>query len=175
VVRKTKVLGQEQYQKFFKERIIKCEKPTCITDGIPKNKLTLLRYTPAKSLSKQKMRVAAQQNDCSLFSRLYISCQTRSGDLDAFFGHENQPTLPLLSMDGEIQLGTKSDLLECLEVEKFQVANAPIVDVKLLDGAAAVQMLNPGAVKTFQEYADSLFALCVSTAINNQESGCCLG
>ena len=37
------------------------------------------------------------------------------------------------------------------------MANAPIVDVKLLDGAAVVQMLNPGAVKTFQEYADTVF------------------
>ena len=103
------------------------------------------------------MQVAALQNDCNLFSRLYISCQIRSGDLDAFFSHENQATPPSLSIGGEIWLGTKADLLECLEVEKFQVANAPIVDVKLLDGAAVVQMLNPGAVKTFQEYADTVF------------------
>jgi len=60
-------------------------------------------------------------------------------------------------MGGEIRLGTKSDLLEYLEVEKFQVANAPIVDFKLLDGAAVIQILNPGAVKTFQEYADTAF------------------
>jgi len=26
-VRKAEVLGQEQYQEFFKERLIKCEKP----------------------------------------------------------------------------------------------------------------------------------------------------
>jgi len=37
------------------------------------------------------------------------------------------------------------------------VANAPIVDVKLLDGAAVVHMLNPGTVKTFQEYVDTVF------------------
>ena len=37
------------------------------------------------------------------------------------------------------------------------MANAPIVDVKLLDGGAVVQMLKPVAVKTFQEYADTVF------------------
>jgi len=37
------------------------------------------------------------------------------------------------------------------------VTNAPVVDAKLLDGAFVVQMLNPGAVKTFQEYADIVF------------------
>ena len=37
------------------------------------------------------------------------------------------------------------------------MTNAPVVDAKLLDGAVVVQMLNPGAVKTFQEYADKVF------------------
>ena len=99
---------------------------------MPKNKLTLLRYTPAKSLSKEKMQAAVLQDDCNLFSRLYISFQTRSGDLDASFSHESQATPPSLSIGGEIWQDTKADLLECLEVEKFQVVNALNVDVKLL-------------------------------------------
>ena len=32
-----------------------------------------------------------------------------------------------------------------------------VLDAKLFDGAAVVQMLNPGTVKTFQEYADKVF------------------
>jgi len=154
-IKTAEVLGKKQYQEFFEERLVRCEKP--ITDVISKNKLTLLRYTPAKTLSKQKMQITALQNDCNLFSRLFISCQTRSGDLDAFFSHENQATPPSLSTGGEIRFGTKADLLECLEVEKFQVTNAPVVDAKLLDGAVVVQMLNPGTMKTFQEYADKVF------------------
>ena len=51
------------------------------------------------------------------------------------------------------------------------MTNASVVDAKLFDSAAIVQMLNPGTVKTFQEYA----ALCISTAVNSPESGCCLG
>lgn len=34
---------------------------------------------------------------------------------------------------------------------------APVVDAVFLDGAAVVQMLNPGTAKTFQDYADSIF------------------
>ena len=30
------------------------------------------------------------KGDCFLFSRMYISCQTRDRDLDEFFRHENQ-------------------------------------------------------------------------------------
>ena len=57
----------------------------------------------------------------------------------------------------------KSDLLHCLELEEKQLLHAPNVDAIFLDGAAVVQMLNPGGAKTFQEYADygfhSLFAV----------------
>ena len=54
------------------------------------------------------------------------------------------------------------------------MAYAPNVDVKLLVGFAVVQMLNPGTMKTSQEYADVLSLPCVATAIVSQESGGCL-
>ena len=56
------------------------------------------------------MQVAALKNDCALFSRLYVSCQTRDGDLDTFFTHENQAAPPSLSVGGKLRLGTKADL-----------------------------------------------------------------
>ena len=99
-VKNAEELGKKQYHEFFEERLIKCGKP--ITDVISKNKLTLLRYTPAKTPSKQKMQIMALQNDCNLFSRLFISCQIRSGDIDAFFSHENQATPPSLGKFGLI-------------------------------------------------------------------------
>lgn len=55
------------------------------------------------------------RNDCSLFSRLFIACQTRKGNLPEFFRHENQPVPPALSKNGEMRTGQKSDLLHCLE------------------------------------------------------------
>lgn len=111
-----------------------------------------------KHLSKQKLKIASLKSDCALFSRLYVACQTRDGDLDKFFIHENQAAPPSLSVGGGLRLGSKADLLQCLALENKQSVNAPIVDAKLYDGAAIVQMLQPGTAKTFQEYADNVFS-----------------
>ena len=94
---------------------------------------------------------------------MYVSCQTRDGDLDTFFTHENQAAPPSLSVGGKLRLGTKADLLHCLDLEEKQSVNTPIVDVKLFDGAAIVQILKPGTAKTFQEYADMVFVSYMST------------
>ncbi len=80
-----------------------------------------------------------------------MACQTRDGDLDTFFTYENQAAPPSLSVGGGLCLGTKDNLLQCLALEEIQSVNAPIVDAKLYDGAAIVQMLNPGTSKTFQD------------------------
>ena len=37
---------------------------------------------------------------------------------------------------------------------------------KFLDGAAIVQMLNPGTAKTFQDYADMVFTTYVSSELD---------
>jgi len=79
-----------------------------------------------------------------------------------FFAHENQAIPPSLSIGGKLRLGTKADLLDCLELEKKQSTNTPVVNAKLFDGAAVVQMLNPGTAKTFQEYADTVFLPYIS-------------
>ena len=97
--------------------------------------------------------------DCELFSRLYIACQTRNGDLDEFFKHENQAYPPSISDRGNLRFGTKSDLLICLsalsdhEIDVSQLQ----VDTYVLDGAVIVQMLRPGVCKTFGDYCDKLF------------------
>lgn len=61
-----------------------------------------------------KTSMQALTNNCSLFSRLHIACQSRDGDLDNFFKHENQPWPPSLSKLGELRTGKKADLLDCL-------------------------------------------------------------
>ena len=102
-------------------------------------------------------QITTLKNDCSLFSRLYISCQNRDGDLDTFFAHENQATPPSLSLEGKIRPSAKSDLLHCLELCEKQLLQAPKVDAIILDGAAVVHMLHPGTARTFQDYADTVF------------------
>ena len=50
-----------------------------------------------------------------------------------------------------------SVLLECLESIPEEQSEAPSVTNVVLDGAAIVQMLKPGAAKTFEEYAHQVF------------------
>ena len=55
-----------------------------------------------------------------------------------------------------MRLGSKADLLKCLEREEESPEMSPPVDVIILDGAAIVQSLDPNRsdtrVLTFNEY-----------------------
>ena len=99
--------GQEQYIAFVNERL--WERKVPVTAHMSRNKLSLLKQTGSrlKPSEKQTSKLASARNDCSLFSRLYIACQTRDGGLDTFFSHENQPNPPSLSDKGSIRFGTK--------------------------------------------------------------------
>ena len=46
--------------------------------------------------------------------------------------------------------------MPCLEVETAAPESSPLVDAHFLDGAAVVQMLNPGTAKTL-DYAEQVF------------------
>ncbi len=164
-VRRAETLGIQQYKKFIKERLTECTVP--ITELLSKNKLALFSSKQARTQSKQKMQINALKNDCNLFSRLYIACQMRYGDLDTFFKHENQNSPPSLSLGGKLRFGTKAHLLHCIQFEEIQDMNGPVVNVKLFDGAAVVQMLRPGLTKTFQEYADTIFMPYISSQLKS--------
>ena len=152
-VRTVEELGQKQFQEFCTTRLD--ERKISLFDVIKRNKIQLFSSPPApKEATKDKMKIASLKSNCSLFSRLYISCQVREGDLDSFFTHENQSYPPSLSQYGTLRSGNKSDLLFCLERLCPAEAEKPSVDVLLLDGAAIVNMLKlTGACKTFAEYS----------------------
>jgi len=107
-----KKLGQEQFDAFTKKCIK--DRTTPLNDTIHRNKLPLF-CTTARRASKGKQQLTSLKCDVQLFSRLYIACQTRDGDLEGFFCHENQACPPSLSVAGKLYLGAKSDLLACLE------------------------------------------------------------
>ena len=86
-----------------------------------------------------------------------MSCQVRDGDLDSFFRHENQSFPPSLSKFGSLRSGNKSQLLPILEDLAPVREEPPAVDVLLLDGAAIINILKPGAAKIFKEYAEQVF------------------
>ena len=99
------VLGQAQYYQFIQEQLV--AKTKSIDDPIKCNKITLLKKSMGASKAKEKQKVSGLRNDCSLFSRLYVSCQIRSGNLEDFFQHENQVFPPSLSQAGLMNKGIK--------------------------------------------------------------------
>ena len=140
-LRQIKSLGQEQYDTYVNERLVNQTKP--ITDPINRNNLLLFSRQPEREKSRAQLQWSSLNNDCSLFSRLYIASQIRSGDLDQFFQHENQAYPLALSQMGKLRTGTKSDLVGCLEdlVPTQDLSPTPVVQVILLDGAAIVNTL----------------------------------
>ena len=167
-VQEIEAIGEDQYKRFIEERLEKCDKP--ITEPIIKNKLPLFSKPMVKRPpTRQQNHITALKNDCSLFSRLYIACQTRDGDLDTFFAHENQATPPSLSLGGKIRPSAKSDLLHCIELCEKQLLQAPNVDAIILDGAAVVHMLHPGTARAFQDYADTVFGSYILSQLQNAD------
>ena len=158
-VSNAKCIGHDQFDAFTKERLI--DRTKSIDDTIHRNKLPLFG-TPASKASKGKQQLNSLKCDVELFSRLYISCQTRDGNLEEFFRHENQSCPPSLSVAGRLHLGTKSDMLVCLEDLSEAQSEAPKVTNVVIDGAAIVQMLKPGAATTFEEYAHQVFLPYIS-------------
>ena len=142
-VRTVEQLGKNQYQQFVTKRL---QERTPLFDTIQKKTLPLFSSPHAtKEKSSNKLKIASLKSNCSLFSRLYVSCQVRDGDLEGFFGHENQSFPLSLSQNGKLRSGTKSDLSLCLENNGPVQAQRPSVEALLLDGAAIVNMLKPGA------------------------------
>jgi hypothetical protein len=166
-VRTIESTGQHQCSEFLNERLLNRTVP--VTAPVSRNALSLFKQSAVKKTAPHNAKLAAVRNDCSLFSRLYIACQTRNGDLDTFFVHENQPNPPALSSDGNIRLGTKSDLLVCLESVVSSKQDCPTVDAIVLDGAAIVQMLHPAQCKTFNNYAQQVFVPYICSQLNSSK------
>lgn len=145
--------GQSEYDKYVEERLNKRSK--AITDTIKQCNLPLFGTSEKTQSKKTINQVAYLKSDCRLFSRLYIACQAREGNLDEFFKHENSSSPPALSCNGKMRTGQKSELITCVEVET--ILERPSVDAIVIDAAAVVNMLPPGKCKTFKEYAASVF------------------
>ena len=148
-------LGIEQYHNFIADRIVS-NNNEAITDTLSKTSLSLFHRHVQRQVSKSHSKAISLKRDYHLFSRLYIACQSRKADLEQFFTHENQPEPPSISSQGRIRLGTKSDLIHCLERLSTNSSGDifPNVTAHIIDEAAVVNMRKPKAAKTFGEYAN---------------------
>ena len=135
-VRTARQLGEQKFKAFLKERLE--DKTRLLTDILKKNNLPMFNVQEKKLVSKDKAKVTVLKEDCALFSRLYIACQNREGNLEDLFKFENQPWPPSLSQMGQLRGGTKADLVKCLSDASSQTVEQPSVDAVILDGAVVV-------------------------------------
>jgi len=124
-------VGQLHFDDFVRERLVERTKP--LEDDIHRHKLKIFGK-PQKVPGKGANQVKSLKNDVNLFSRLYIGCQNRDGNLKEFFQHENRASPPALSDGGSIPQGAKSDLLVCLEDVSQPRSEAPATSCIVLDG-----------------------------------------
>ena len=91
---------------------------------------------------------------------LHLSFVMRANE---FFSHENQPCPPSLSVKRELKLGTKSDIVRCLEdAPEEQDENS--VDVVVLDGLVILCLAEACNCWNFRRI---ICPLCVPTIMRN--------
>ena len=114
-VRTIEEFGKKAYEEFVKEHINPCTKE--IEDLVKKNKFPLFSTMyGGKQSSRSDIEKKSLKNDVRVLSQLFIATQTRDGDLDTFFSHENSANPSSIACDGKIQSGVKTDLLPCLKI-----------------------------------------------------------
>ena len=106
---------------------------------IKKIKVAFFKQEQHVSGSKEK----ALKGDCRLFSRLFISCQTRQCDLQKNFRHEKQSSPASLSDRGKLHTCQKSQLTEILQAQVDMPERAADGEVIIVDGSAMVNNTPP--------------------------------
>ena len=139
--------GKHCLQEF--KRGLENEDGTTFYEPIKKNKMDFFQQ---HQLSGDPTKHKVLKEDCHLFSKLFISCQSRECDLQQFFRHENQPFPAALSDSGKLHTCQKSQLATILET-KVLPETEPEADVIIIDGSALINSLPPRSSKTFKEYA----------------------
>ena len=167
ILRQIEAVGKEQCNQFITERLLNRTKS--VYDPIKGNKVSLFNFSPPKESCKTSQQLSSMKSDCALFARLYISRQTRDGDLEEFFKHENQGCPPSLSHLGKLRLPKKKyELTECLEDNTTRRTEVPsTIDATIIDGAAVVNMIKPGTEKTFSGYTEQSFLPYVKTQLRH--------
>lgn len=150
-------------------------------EPIKRNNIKTFSKALKQTTTKKYSQTIQLKNDRELYSRLFVACQTREGNLDVFFAHENQSFPPSLAKNGLIRNATKSDLLKSLlPIQRYSnQSNRPNVDVIFLDGPAVIHMLQSKNVFNFEPYKTNILPLTIDHCLeemtsNNRGSGCVL-
>ena len=110
------------------------------------------------------------KSNVKLFSQLYITTQTRDGDMDTFYSHENSD----YPQHGGIRSGAKSELQACLKACCQSDMLIPITDTslsnsdsgKVMEGSVLVNILKPEKCCTFKDYAANIIVPKISKEVH---------
>lgn len=139
--------GLARFDAFME--VLKREDTSLFYAPIKKTKMGFFQQEQILTNAKEKVL----KKDCQLFSKLFISCQSRECDLHDFFRHENQQFPAALSDDGRLHMCQKSQLASIFETKIKVPDKEPVADAIIFDGSALVNSLPPRLSKTFAEYA----------------------
>ena len=143
---KIDILGEEQYTKFAMD----------VTERLEQS---LFSRPPVRIKSKQKAQLAALKNDCSLFRELTFPVKHEMETSTVSLLMKSRQPHQLCHLEEKCVLELKQIyILRCLESYLHENDSVPVMDATILDGAAVVQMLNPGTSRTLQEYGERVFA-----------------
>ena len=154
-VRNIEQIGTDKYQSFVHD--VLQDRTVTIHAPLRKSNLPTFKKPGIKIQDKGKNKIAALKQDCNLFSRLYITSQVRSTDMDEFFKHEKCQFPPSISDNGSLRLPSKkSELLECIDTGRLPEPPSQF-DATIVDGAVIIHSLPVIHVRTFDDYATQIF------------------
>ena len=138
---------------------------------LKRNDLSLFRQKHLLKMSKSKQKIANLSIERRLYANLYLACQSKDGDLDNFFAHNNHAFPVSISEYGKLRKATsKSDFLQCMESLVDVTHDAPDVSMKVIDGAAFVNMNRPKSSTTYGKYCeDELLSKLKFTSQNTKK------
>ena len=74
----------------------------------------MYKDTKVKRKSAMKLKVDHFKQQAEFFRKIFLTMESRAGDLKEFFSHETSSWPPALSSGGLLPTCAKSDLLKCL-------------------------------------------------------------
>ena len=98
---KAKQVGKNQFDLFTKERL--CSDISSVYNIIHMNKLHVPQQEFTRNIPIKKLNSQPKIGYCKLYSNRFIACQSKEGDLDSFFAHENHSYSVIISEYGRLR------------------------------------------------------------------------
>ena len=108
----------------------------------PLNKTKLDFFEQRPEPVSHDLKQKCLKDDCRLFSKLFISCESRQCDLE-FSRHENQSCPAALSDGGKLHMTQKAKLALILEASVTPTGTKPEASAIIIDGSALLNAPQP--------------------------------